>query len=65
MAIPTRRGLTREQEFGNILIPQNVMLVEAQFAVFHSYLRGVELGQKEQIQVSPHVNTSNDNKKKI
>ena len=42
------RALTCDQQLCDILVPQDVMLVEAHLAVLHSYLGGVELHQREQ-----------------
>ena len=43
------RAITCDEEFCDILVPQDVMPVESQLAVLHSYLGGVELHyQREQ-----------------
>ena len=42
------RAFACDEEFCDVLVPQDVVLVEAQLAVFHSYLGGVELHQREQ-----------------
>ena len=42
------RIFTCDQQLCDVLVPQDVVLVEAQLAVFHSYLGGVELHQREE-----------------